>query len=137
MTTNAALISFTVTGVQIELLVRRLFYLAWKASVVIGRGVLQDRGHQDDNTVWCAVFNKDDYPRFREIVGFENKPGEVDADYVFGRMMKLRVRWRGNVIEFDDREWRPDYQTFCRVYPNPESLIHAAAESIGGGATIK
>jgi hypothetical protein len=66
------------------------------------------------------------------------KTNEVYCDYVFGRMMKWRGSWEDNVVILNDRgrEFTPDYQSFCRTYPDNRSLVQAAMDSLNIKATI-
>jgi len=127
---DPSMFKFKVTGVSIEQFVKRMFYLAWQASSVVGMEALHNRGEQDEETVWKNVFDRGDYPRGNTIPGFANKPGMVHGNYVFGRMMKLNVRWGedGTITTTDGYRW--DCQSFCRQYQTPRELAIAAQESL-------
>ena len=112
-----------------EAVVKRAFYLAWKAcGGTHGLGWLQDRGSDmSEDQVWNAVFNSTDYPGG----GFNNnKPGKVYGDYVFGRMMKMGLKWSENWVESPGIKPRLDYQAWCDKYDSYETLINAAIESL-------
>ena len=49
------------TAEQAERLVKRMAYLAWKASRVAGAGILQDRGDQTEDEFWKSAIGRDDY----------------------------------------------------------------------------
>lgn len=105
----------------------RMIYLAWQKSGVFGMGMLQDRGEQPEQVVVEAAISRRDYPG-----GALNRPGVIDCDYVFGRMMKLRFTYEGDVIECrGGTSWTPDYQSFCTTYRDFPALVKATAESLG------
>jgi hypothetical protein len=114
-----------------ERVARRMVFLAWKAcGGSIGMGVLQDRGEQDEDAVWRQAYGRWDYPGGRELRGLAE--GEVEADYVFGRMMKLVLKFGPDWVETrnDDFPPRPDYQSWCRQYPTYKALFDAAVASL-------
>lgn len=108
-------------GKSADVLVKKILYLAWKASSVFGMGILQDKGpNQNVNDVWNSTCNRDDYSGMKI-----NKPGEIYSDYVMGRMMKLRLEWNKESITISE-DWRDDYQSFCNTYKTPQELFDAA-----------
>lgn len=113
-----------------EVVVRRAFFLAWQAcGGAFNMGALQDRGPgMTEEEVWEQVYEKKDYPGG----GFfsPNRPGDVYGDYVFGRMMKLGLKWDETSVEVRDNQPRPDYQAWCKTYPTYEALVQKAIESL-------
>lgn len=107
-------------GVSGEALAKRMLKLAWDASSVRGMGVLQDRG---------PALSEDDIWSRKSDNGFGCKEGTINADYVFGRMMKLRLGYDATSVTIDDEYWSPDYQSFCRRFNNAEHLFDAAVAS--------
>lgn len=113
-----------------EAVVKEAFWLAWQAcGHPLGMGILQDRPGATKDEVWACVYDKFDYPG-GNTVGRTNKPGDVYGDYVFGRMMKLGLKWDAAGVEFTDGPPRPDYQGWCARYPTTEALVRAAIESL-------
>lgn len=72
----------------IERLAKRIFFLAYNASSVMGMGVLQARDSVSEDDVW------------RHIVGdrFQSKAGSPYADYVYGRMMKVGFEYNDKAL---------------------------------------
>jgi hypothetical protein len=118
-----------VTTGNTDAIVKRMMYLAWKAcGRAVGMGVFQDRGpDMSEGQVWQAMYEKHDYPSGNKFN--DNKPNDVCADYVMGRMMKLGLRWGKDFIDGSD-DWDPDYQSFCRKYPDLEALYQAAVTDL-------
>lgn len=113
---------------EVQLMVMRMVFLAWKASVTKGMGFLQaPDAEPTEEEVWERAYTAGDYPG-----GFKgNKLGSVHCDYVFGRMMKWSCYWKDNTVSISDTEFRSDYQSFLHEYPNNRILVDAAAESLG------
>lgn len=111
--------------------VKRMVYLAWKASRVAGLGVFQDRGpDQTEEQIWASMYGRTDYPGGNAL-SQANKPGDVYADYVHGRCMKLGLSWGdGKVSVRPTYGWRNDCQTFRHAYPAPQSLFDAAVAEL-------
>ncbi len=104
----------------VESVVKNIFWLAWQASECLGMGRLQNKPGATIDMVWDNVVTSGDYTVSHD------RPGEPSADYVFGRMMKLRLKYDDVSISYPDSEPRPDYQSWCRKYPTYEALINAA-----------
>lgn len=100
---------------------KRMCWLAWQASQVMGMGVLQNRSMTEDQ-VWSAATGGPggDYPIPHGSVS------EVNADYVAGRMMKLRLKLSYEGVTVSDAPPRSDYQSWCKTYPTYDALIVAA-----------
>ena len=110
---------------------KRALYLAWVAAGgPRGMGFLQDRGQQDENAVWDQAYEKRDYNGRPE----GEPAGRIDADYVFGRMLKLRFSVNGDSIDFPDHEPRGDYQSWCGRYPSFAALFDEAAKQVAAVA---
>lgn len=119
-----------------EAVVKEMFWLAWTAcGGPVGMGVLQDRPGITKEDVWVNVNTGKyggDYPSGEGIITPNaNRPGRVTGDYVFGRMMKLRVEWDTESITVSDCNPHPDYQSWCRIYPTYQALVAAAVQNVG------
>lgn len=113
---------FTVNGVTGEQMAKRMLKLAWDASGVFGMGAFQDCGPGlTEDQLW---------KRGCDNCG-PHRGGMVTADYLFGRMMKLTFTFGDDFVSAHAREWRPDYQSFCRKYADFTALVNAAAKSLG------
>ena len=112
-----------------EKLAKRIMYLAWKASRCLGLGFLQDRGEQNEEEVWASMMGRRDYGGF---LANTNQTGDVYADYVNGRMMKLGIKWSEGEISLNNDNFDREYQSFARLYPTAQSLFDKAVESLKG-----
>lgn len=111
-----------------EAVAKEALWLAWQAcGGPYGMGVFQDQPGATKEQVVANAMIRGDYPAASIN---RNKPGELYADYVFGRMVKLIIRWDVNGIEVNDNPPRRDYQSWCHEYQTYEILILAAIESI-------
>lgn len=113
------------------IVVKRAFWLAWKACRrPFGMGFLQDNPNATEDDVWkCVCIARDYVPGSASLMGAD-KPDETYGDYVFGRMMKLGMKWGRDGVEIPDDPPRPDYQAWCTTYPTHEALVRAAIESL-------
>lgn len=118
---------FSFIGASGEQVAKRMFFLAWNAcGGPTGMGFLQDRGlKMNEESIFKNVVSSGDYATSQR-----NVAGSLYGDYVFGRMMKLGIKFGTNYVELCDM-WRSDYQAFCGKYPDAESLVGAAVESLG------
>jgi hypothetical protein len=116
---------------QPEEVVKEAFWLAWKAcGGPLGMGAFQNRPQATKDEVWECVRSARDYgPGAAKLMG-SDKPGEAYGDYVFGRMMKLELKWDSKSIEYSDSVPRGDYQAWCRQYPTYQALVEAAVKSL-------
>lgn len=113
-----------------EAVVKRAFFLAYQAAGgPVGMGWLQAVADATEDDVWANVRSAGDYPGGAKAMG-ANKPGDAYGDYVFGRMMKLGLKWTDRAVCFQTGKPRHDYQAWCRAYPTYEALVKAAAESV-------
>lgn len=111
--------------------VNEFFYEAWKASTVVGLGILQDRGPDlTPEDIIRNVFNHSDYSPALELQSYA---GSIYADYVFGRMMKvgLNVNLDDCKVLVNDIDCSPDYQSWSRVYETVDQLINEVHEKMG------
>jgi hypothetical protein len=122
-----------------EAVVQEAFWLAWQAcGGPLGMGVFQDRPGVTKEDVLRNIARRGDYPGLAKMeaegrVFPANKPGEMYADYVFGRMMKLGLRWNETAVLVDeDHNPRPDYQGWSRTYPTYEALVREALKNVEG-----
>jgi hypothetical protein len=83
---------------------KRAMWLAWQAcGGPIGMGVFQDNPGATEEAVWNNVSVRGDYAYAPEPgVKEKDGKGEAYADYTFGRMMKLRLRWDAEGIEVSE-----------------------------------
>lgn len=113
---------------------KRALFLAYVAcGKTTGAGILQERRNVTEDQVWANAVVGADYPGAEERASKVPKPlDRIYADYVFGRMMKLTLRWDNakNSIEIPSSTPQRDYQAWCKVYPSYDSLIKAAISSL-------
>jgi hypothetical protein len=105
---------------------KEVMWLAWVAAGgPSGAGFLRDKPGADKEAVWKNAYNNEDYS------GRRHGPAEqVSADYVFGRMLKLTFRVKGNTITHRDEEPRWDYQSWCGKYKTYAALFDAAETAV-------
>ena len=115
----------TIPQSEVDKVVSKFFYLAWKASSVLGMGFLQDRPSATEKDVFNNVIGSGDYAM--PIHGAGNR---TYADYVFGRMMKVGIKVVPNGESFDlevsDDPARIDYQSWARTYKTAADVLKAA-----------
>lgn len=101
-------------------------WLAWNAcGGPRSFGVLRDNPDANKEAVWEQAYEMRDYAQRH------GRPEDVNCDYVFGRMMKLRFTVKDGLLTFNDYEPRGDYQSWCHRYKTFRALFDAAAESAG------
>ena len=99
-------------------LAKEMLWLAWQAcGGTTGMGWLQDRPGATKENIWNNVGVR--------------QGNRVDADYVFGRMMKLHLEYDNKSVIYDDRELTLDYQSWCGTYPTYKDLESSAIASLG------
>lgn len=117
-----------------ERLARRIGYLAYQASQVVGIGARHTRVGATEEEFWSALrgdvnakaevfLNIDPMPE-------ANPTGKVYCDYVMGRMMKLSIAWDDSGVILDNGQPRSDSQSWCRKYPTYADLKLAAIASL-------
>jgi hypothetical protein len=112
-----------------ETVAKRMFWLAWQATGgPVGLGWLQHKANATEDDVWQNVCNAEDYP----YKVTNDRPGMAHGDYVFGRMLKLIVKYDDSSVEVRDQTPRADYQAWCRTYSTYETLAQAAIQSLNG-----
>jgi hypothetical protein len=107
---------------------KEMLWLAWQACRgPLGLGILKDAPGASKADVWSAMTNRTDY----EGMHCPEK-GEVNADYVFGRMMKLYFKFTDTMIEWPDHfdAARPDYNSWAHAYPTVTALFDAAVKEV-------
>ena len=105
-----------------EEVVKEACWLAWNAcGSPQGMGFFRSKPTASKDDVWNNIQTAGDYPGRGP-----NAQKSVHADYVFGRMMKLRLEWDEDGIEIPNTEPQMNYQSWCCVYPTYEALIQAA-----------
>ena len=105
--------------IDYETLAKRMFWLAYQASIPIGLGVLHYTEDLTEDDIWQSV-------------SFDGK--RVDrpaADYVSGRMMKMWLENKDGEVSWGPAaKPDPEYQSWCRRHPTYEALREAAIESL-------
>ncbi len=110
-----------------ERVVKRAMFLAWQAAGrPRGKGVQQNRPEATEDEVWANIQTRGDYPADPD----RDQPGEVYADYVFGRMLKAGFRWEPGAVVVDTGPATKDYQAWAGTYPDHESLVKVAVASL-------
>jgi len=111
-----------------QAVVEEAFWLAWQAcGGPMGMGMFQDRGPGvTKEQVLENVRQDGDYPG---SVRHEEK-GMLSGDYVFGRMMKLTLRFNETGVQVQEQAPSLDYEAWCGTYESYEALIRAAIESL-------
>jgi len=107
---------------------KEALWLAWQAAGrPFGMGYLQDNPEANKELVWDNAYNMGDYMGGRSM----SRGDDLNADYVFGRMLKLRVgRPSKTVLETTDSKPTWDYQAWCRKYPSYENLFEQAEQNV-------
>lgn len=112
------MIAVTDKNLDLQKVVKRAMYLAWKASPVLGMGVFQDRPAATEDEVWACVGK----PTRRD-------PLSYTSDYIFGRMMKCRLDAVGNKIGGMGGA-NIEYQGWLCQYKGYDDLIETAILSL-------
>lgn len=106
--------------------VEEAFWLAWQAcGGPLGMGFLQNNPTATKEDVIQNVLNSGDYAGLRKC-----NDGELCGDYVFGRMMKLQIKYNDKAVFVRESKPTQDYQAWCGTYHTYEALIEAAINSI-------
>jgi hypothetical protein len=108
---------------------KEAFWLAWNAcGGTTGMGFLQDKSTATRSDIWEQVtgIKAGDYalPRGKSL--------EPYGDYVFGRMMKLKLAVEPDGVVIYNNDPRPDYQAWSRKYATTLDLVIAADKNING-----
>ena len=105
---------------------KEAIWLAWNAAGgPSGYGFLHDNPTAQKDEVWKQAYEMGDYSGRG---GMEESC--VNADYVFGRMLKLRFRVKGNTLQLPDGTPRGDYQGWCYKFKSYADLFDAAEKAI-------
>ena len=114
-----------------EMLAKRILYLAWEASgSPSGLGWLRDKPEATEDEIFENVCNSGDYPGTSKSAKTKNGITQLDADYVFGRMIKLRLYYSKDFVEFRNFDAEPDYNSWYYSYKTVDELALAAIESL-------
>ena len=107
---------------QAQAVAKEAIWLAWLAcGGPSGMGFIQNKPDADKEAVWKQAFECLDYS------GMDGGHWErINADYVFGRMMKLRFSVKGHVIDVPEHEPHPAYQGWCHRYKTYAKLFDSA-----------
>ena len=104
---------------------KEAMWLAWTAcDCSVGMGVFQANDAVKKDKVWEQAYEMGDYSGR----GGMDK-SEVDADYVFGRMLKLRFHIKGDTLQLPDDTPRGDYQGWCYKFKSYADLFDAAEQA--------
>jgi len=115
-------------GVSPKRVAKRAFFLAWSAcGGPLGMGWLQNTPNAGEEDVWQNIQEAGDYPGRNPV-----ESGKAYADYVFGRMMKLGLKFDRDSVTVQDNAPTRDYQAWCCRYTTYEALVEAALASILG-----
>jgi hypothetical protein len=118
---------------QPEEVVKEAFWIAWQAcGRPQGLGMLQNRPNATKEDVWNNIRQAGDYEG--GAITNPDKPGDAYGDYVFGRMMKLGIKWNKEAVIVREDSPRIDYQSWCLKYPSYKTLIDAAIDSLSANA---
>jgi len=112
-------------------ILKEIFWLAWQAcGAPEGMGFLQDRPNATKEEVWATVMaGGHDASRMFQVL--PQQGGEFDADYIFGRMMKLHVEVKpGGEIVMPLGHPSPDYQSWAVRYKSYSDLLAAAINNL-------
>jgi len=93
--------------------------LAFSVSLPFGMGFIHHREGEIEQE------ELDKISKFADENG-----GEINCDYVRGRMMKLYLTVEKDGISFSDQKPRFDYQSWCKRYPTHQDLFTAAEKSL-------
>ena len=106
---------------------KEAIWLAWQAcGGPSGYGLMRDKPSADRDAVWKQAYERGDYSGRHP----GERPEDVSADYVFGRMMKLYFKVKGDTISHNDSTPRRDYQAWCGRYPTYAALFDAAEQTL-------
>jgi len=109
---------------EVESVLKEALWLAWNAAGgTAGMGFLQDNSGATKEDVWKNATGVGDYAMPT------SRAGRLNADYVFGRMLKLSLDYDDVHIDVPEYPPRSDYQAWCREYPTYEALVDAAEKS--------
>ncbi len=109
---------------EVESVLKEVLWLAWNAAGgPAGMGFLQDSPGATKEDVWKNATGLGDYAMPT------SHDGRLNADYVFGRMLKLRLEYSDTHIEVPEHEPRSDYQAWCREYPTYAALFDAVEKN--------
>ncbi len=103
---------------------KRVLFLAYSSSKAIGMGRLQAVENATEEQVWHAAYNATDYPNSQHT---KPRPGLVNADYVLGRQIKLRIEWDRTDLSLSLRD---DEALWLATYPTVGDLLEKALKEL-------
>ena len=109
-----------------EAVVKRMFTLAYAAcGGTAGMGIFQERKSVSEDEIWRNVYTMGVYPGTASRTKEDTASGDAYGDYVFGRMMKLRVQFdkRAGTITIPDYAPQADYQGWSSGKPKVASDV--------------
>lgn len=105
---------------------KEMFWIAWNNSSVFGAGIYQDNPLATKEDVWNNILNSGDYPG--KLNSNQSDKMDLYADYVFGRMMKMRIlidNKKKSLSYPDPEDLSPSYQSWSQKYSYFELLNEA------------
>ena len=121
-----------------EQVIKEAFWLAYQAAgSPRGMGVMSANPDATKDEVWNNVLNAGDYAG-----GPNTSEAEYYGDYVFGKMLKLRLydlsvinsNFMGfggdNAVGIPDTEVEASYQGWCHEYDNYRHLVEEADSNL-------
>jgi hypothetical protein len=97
---------------------KRMLWLAYQKSRLVGMGFMQARNDITEDIMW------DNHHRI------DGDKCEVFADYGYGRMMKLHIAVKGDTLEYREGPTNIEYQSWGCAYATYKALEDAARESL-------
>lgn len=94
---------------------KRAMFLAYKASSVVGLGILQAQDDVTEEEVWNVT---EPLPQKQRKIAC--------GDYIYGRMTKLSMELKDDSVLVPDTDPQPSYESWCHKYPTYKALIDAA-----------
>ena len=109
---------------EVQSVLKEALWLAWNAvGGPTGMGIFQDLPQATKEAVWQNVTGVGDYP------SYTSRLGDLRADYVFGRMMKLNLSYGDKFIKEPVGKPTLSYQGWCGTYKTYADLLDAAEKS--------
>ena len=87
------------TGMQVA---KRMIFLAYRYSPIVGMGILQARNNVTEEDVWNQTF-----------MGYD----AVCSDYIFGHMVKTSFEFTEDSVTWSQVAPNPDYQGWATLIP--------------------
>jgi hypothetical protein len=117
------------TNVEAVNVASRALFIAYNASLVFGMGAFKAQENKTENEVFNNVITKGDYPgKLQSIPDMSNC--HLYADYVYGRMMKLKMTIVNNTIQFYDDKPKIGFQSWATTYKSYNKLFKLAMKEL-------